>query len=138
MNTIELMKRHLGQSVKVKFGDDELAMAPLKSEDIPELMEFYGELSKASDGDGEDFKVVLNKKMSNIAIPLIKKSLIYADKSVGEDVKTLDEFIASNFLKLMPQLSKINAFSGDREMIKQEKMEKIKKRINESPRDSKK
>lgn len=126
-----MMKRHLGKPVEVELEDgDILLMAPLKIMDIPDLMDVQ---SKIANVMGKEDKVLLSKDISQSLIGLIKKSIVLADPKLETESQLVDDFIAKNFLTLMPKLFELNSLSSGRDKIKQEKIQRVKERIqNES------
>ena len=130
----EIMKRHLAKPREVELDNgDKITMSPLSVGDIPQLYEVQTNFAKNMKFDEKtgkvkgDMEIKLEQQDVTAMIDLIKKSIKKANSDVDSEV--LDEFIASNFMKLMPHLFSINSLESGRDRIKREKAEKIKQKI---------
>lgn len=125
MNSLEMMKRHLGKPVEIEVEDDKIMMAPLEVDDLPSLIELQSKLAAT---EGKE----INKELASEGIELMVKSILNANPDAKNDVELVRKFVGSNFLKLIPALFKINSLLSGRDIKKAEKIAKIKERVNES------
>ena len=129
MNTEE-MKRHLAKPIEVPLDEDDLegdkiGMAPLKIDDLPELIDLQTQMASIV----KDDTISISKELSSRIVVLLRKSIVAGNPEI-KDVNIINEFIASNFIKLMPKLFEVNTLSSGRDKIKAEKIKKIKDRLD--------
>ena len=125
------MKRHLAKPIEFELdeGSGKIGMSPLKINDLPELMELQSELASSMKGAGDDAVFKISKEMTISVTNLLRKSLTAGNPEIKEP-EVIDEFIASNFIRLMPKLFEVNSLTSGRDRIKEEKVKKIKERLD--------
>ena len=126
------MKRHLAKPIEFELEDGDgskIGMVPLKIDDLPELMELQSELASSMKGTGDDAVFKISKEMTISVTNLLRKSLTAGNPEIKEP-EVINEFIASNFIKLMPRLFEVNSLMSGRDRIKAEKVKKIKERLD--------
>ena len=124
------MKRHLAKPIEVPLDEDDLegdkiGMAPLKIDDLPELIDLQTQMASIV----KDDTISISKELSSRIVVLLRKSIVAGNPEI-KDVNIINEFIASNFIKLMPKLFEVNTLSSGRDKIKAEKIKKIKDRLD--------
>ena len=125
------MKRHLAKPIEVPLDEDDLegdkiGMAPLKIDDLPELIELQTQMASMAT---KDDMMSINKELSLRMINLLRKSIIKGNPEI-KDLGIIDEFIASNFIKLMPKLFEVNTLVSGRDRLRGDKVKKIKDRLD--------
>ena len=126
MNAIEIMKRHLAEPVEYELPDgDKIYLSPLEIGDLPDLTEIQMLFWERGEGD----KLDLTKENVAMCAKLIEKSILLGNPEAKEDIIIVKRFIAENFLELIPLILTTNLPVGSRELLKAEKIERLKKNI---------
>jgi len=120
-NEEEMMKRHLGQKRAIDLGEDKIWLAPLKVEDIPDLIELQSELGNVI---GKEGNISISKEIAKKCIDLLSKSIKGASPDLDDEL--IGQVVGCNLLVLLPGLFAVNTMASERDIKKAEKIAKIK------------